>query len=204
MQLQDFVKYNELRCPTMLDANGEECITVVKNGATTGVTLGRATGIESFVCEYKDYAIHSTSMYIAVYPHSNKDGTFSFPGDSGSVVRDANYRIVGMLTSGAGKTDSTDVTYVSVYLPPPVHQEGLSPLLPLPGPEPDPGLGHGIGEGRRHRARWRGDRFLLLVSIYATSSPSVTLFFLLSAPLYRAVSTGASGSSLPLDMSSYG
>lgn len=67
----------------MLDANGEECIIVVKNGATTGVTLGRATGIESFVREYKDYAIHSTSMYIAVYPHSNKDGTFSSPGTPG-------------------------------------------------------------------------------------------------------------------------
>ncbi|KAG8892858.1 hypothetical protein FRB99_002396, partial [Tulasnella sp. 403] len=115
MQLQDFVKYDELRCPTMLDANGEECLIVVKNGATTGVRLGRATGIESFVREYKDSAIHSTSMEIAVYPYSNKDGAFSAPGDSGSVVGDANSRIVGMLTGGAGQTDSTDVTYVSAY-----------------------------------------------------------------------------------------
>src|SRR6266511_3734887 len=33
----------ELRRPTMLDANGEECLIVVKNGISTGVTLGRAT-----------------------------------------------------------------------------------------------------------------------------------------------------------------
>jgi hypothetical protein len=57
MQLRYFVKDGELRRPTMLDANGEQCLIVVKNGATTGVTLGRATDIESFVREYKDYAM---------------------------------------------------------------------------------------------------------------------------------------------------
>ncbi|KAF8342912.1 uncharacterized protein EI90DRAFT_804213 [Cantharellus anzutake] len=115
MQLRDFVKDGELRHPTMLDANGEHCFIVVKNGATTAVTLGRATGIESFVREYKDYAIHSTSMEIAVYSYSHKDGAFSASGDSGSVVGDANSRIVGMLTGGAGWNNSTDVTYVSPY-----------------------------------------------------------------------------------------
>jgi len=99
----------------MLDANGGECIIVVKNGATTSATLGRATGIESFVREYKDYAIHTTSMEIAVYPYSNEDGAFSAPGDSGSVVGDANHGIVDMLTGGAGQADSTDVKYVSLY-----------------------------------------------------------------------------------------
>jgi hypothetical protein len=42
MQLRDFVKYDELCHPTMLDANGEECLIVIKNGATTGLTVGRA------------------------------------------------------------------------------------------------------------------------------------------------------------------
>jgi hypothetical protein len=99
----------------MLDTNGEECFIVVKNGATTGVTLGRMTCIESFVREYKDYTIHSTSREIPVYSYSNKDRAFSAPGDSGSVVGDANSRIVGMLTGGAGLDDDTDVTYVSAY-----------------------------------------------------------------------------------------
>jgi len=115
MQLRDFIKEDELRHPTMLDENGEACLIVVKNGAATGATLGRATGIESFVREYKGDAIHSTSMEIAVYAYSHEDGAFSAPGDSGSVVGDANCRIVGMLIGGAGKTDSTDVTYVSPY-----------------------------------------------------------------------------------------
>jgi hypothetical protein len=115
LQLRDIAKEDELRHPTMLDANGEECLIVVKNGNTTGVTIGRATGIESYVREYDDYGIRSTSMEVAIYPYSHKDGAFSAPGDSGSVIADANGDIVGILTGGAGKTDSTDVTYASPY-----------------------------------------------------------------------------------------
>ena len=115
MQLRGFVDSDGLRHPTMRDANGEECLIVVKNGASTGATLGRATGIESFVREYKDHGIHSTSMAIAVYPYSHEDGPLPCRGDSGSAVGDANGRIVGMLIGGAGKTDWTDVTYLSPY-----------------------------------------------------------------------------------------
>jgi hypothetical protein len=115
MQLHDFVKDGELRHPTMRDVNGEECFIVVKNGTSTGVTLGRASGIESFVRIYDEYRIHSTSTEIAIYSYSYEAGAFSAPGDSGSVIGDANNRIVGMLTGGAGQTDSTDVTYVSPY-----------------------------------------------------------------------------------------
>jgi hypothetical protein len=115
MQLQDFVKDGELHHLTMLDANGEQCLIVVKNSATTGVTLGRATSIESFVREYKDYAIYSMSMEIAIYPYSHKDSAFSAPRDSESVIGDTNSRIVSMLTGSAGQTDSTDITYVLPY-----------------------------------------------------------------------------------------
>ena len=117
MQLRDFVKDGELRRPTMFDANGEECFFVVKNGTSTGVTFGRATSIESFVRDYKEYRIHSTSMEIAIYPYSHwhNDGAFSAPRDSGSVIGNANHRIFGMLIGGVGQTDSIDVTYASPY-----------------------------------------------------------------------------------------
>ncbi|KAF8838043.1 hypothetical protein BDN67DRAFT_972155 [Paxillus ammoniavirescens] len=39
----DVIKENELRHPTTLDVNGEECLLVVKNGNSTDVTIGRAT-----------------------------------------------------------------------------------------------------------------------------------------------------------------
>jgi hypothetical protein len=115
MQLQDFVKYDELRCPTMLDVNGEECFISRQERCHHRCYARSPVRHRIFVREYKDYAIHSTSREIAVYSYSNKDGAFSAPGDSGSVVGDANYRIVGMLTSGARQTDSTDVTYVTAY-----------------------------------------------------------------------------------------
>jgi hypothetical protein len=115
MHLRGFVRDDELRHPTMLDENGQESLIVIKNGASTGLTFGRATGIESFTRTYEDYHIDSTSMEIAIYSYSHGDGAFSAPGDSGSVVGDANNRIVGMLTGGAGLTGSTDVTYMTPY-----------------------------------------------------------------------------------------
>lgn len=115
MHLRGFVEDNELRHPTMLDENREECLIVVKNGTSTGLTFGRATGIESFTRTYKDYCIDSTSREIAIYSYSHKDGAFSAPGDSGSVIGDANNRIVGMITGGTGKAKYTDVTYATPY-----------------------------------------------------------------------------------------
>lgn len=115
MQLRDVVKEDKLSHPSMLDANGEECLIVIKNGNTSGVTIGRASGIESFVREYGVYG-NWTSMEIAIYPYSSKDGAFSVPGDSGSIIADPNGCIVGILTGGTGgQTDTYDVTYATPY-----------------------------------------------------------------------------------------
>lgn len=38
--------------PDMLDENGEFSLFVIKSGISTGVTIGRATGIFSYVREY--------------------------------------------------------------------------------------------------------------------------------------------------------
>jgi len=115
LELRDVVKEDELGRQTVLDTNGEECITVVKNGNATGVTIGRGSGIESFVREYDDNGIRSTSMQVAIYPYGQKDDAFSAPGDSGSVVVDGKGGIVGVIIGGAGQADSTDVTYLSPF-----------------------------------------------------------------------------------------
>ncbi|GJJ08867.1 hypothetical protein Clacol_003087 [Clathrus columnatus] len=113
MQLRDFVKYHEF---SMLDASGDPCFIVIKNGATTGVTLGRISELESFVRQYNDYGIDMMSTEVAVHPYSHNDSAFSAGGDSGSVVVDANHRIIGMITGGANtQTESTDITYVTAY-----------------------------------------------------------------------------------------
>jgi hypothetical protein len=122
LQLQGIVTEDELRHPKMLDVNSEECLIVVKNGLSTGVTIGRSSGIESFVREYDKHGNHATSMELAIYSYSHwqKDNTFaqafSAPGDSGSIIADGNGRIIGLLTGGtAGKTDLIDVTYASPF-----------------------------------------------------------------------------------------
>ena len=115
LQFRGVIKEHELRHPTMLDRNGEECLLVIKNGKGTGVTIGRATGIMSFVREYFEDGTHGTSMELAIYPYGHGDGAFSAPGDSGSIVVDGKGRIVGLLTGGAGMTDSTDVTYATPF-----------------------------------------------------------------------------------------
>jgi len=115
LKVKGVLKEDEIRKPKQLDADGEECIIVIKNGKTTGATLGRATGIESFVRKFDNYGIKKTSMEIAVYPYSHKDGAFSAHGDSGSIVVDGQGYIVGMLTGGTGVTDSADVSYLTPY-----------------------------------------------------------------------------------------
>ena len=106
LQLRDVIKENELHHPTMLDANGEECFLVVKSGNGTGVTIGRATGIMSFVREYFEDGAHETSRELAIYPYGNKEGAFSAQGDSGSIITDGKGCIVGLLTGGAGPPTS--------------------------------------------------------------------------------------------------
>jgi len=115
LQVKGVIKEAELRSPKQLDSNGEECLLVVKNGKTTGVTIGRVTGIESVIREYGEYGLNKTSLEVAIYPYSHKDGAFSAPGDSGSIVVDGEGRLVGLLTGGSGTTESTDVTYITPY-----------------------------------------------------------------------------------------
>ncbi|TFY55686.1 hypothetical protein EVG20_g9228 [Dentipellis fragilis] len=115
LQVTGILKDDEIRKPQQLDANGEKCLIVTKNGNTTGTTLGRLAGMESFVRRYSEYGIKKISIEIAVYPYSNEDGAFSAPGDSGAIVVDSKGSIVGMLVAGAGTTEETDVTYLTPY-----------------------------------------------------------------------------------------
>jgi hypothetical protein len=115
LQISGFLSEDEIRSPKQLDANGEECLLVIKHGGTTKVTLGRGTGIASFVRTLDDDNVKKTSMALAIHSYSRKDGPFSRPGDSGSIVVDRTGRIVGLLTAGAGNTETTDVTYLTPY-----------------------------------------------------------------------------------------
>ena len=114
LQAYGVVQDDEIRNPQHLDVYGERCLLVLKNGSTTGTTVGRANGLESFTRIYDEYGINHTSIEIAVMPY-DKTRKFSDAGDSGSIVLARDGRIIGILTGGAGPTDRTDITYITPY-----------------------------------------------------------------------------------------
>src|SRR5258708_7172147 len=97
------ISYRKTRCATRI------CSTTTMNraseyGNATGVTIGR---------EYFNNNTHQTSMEWAILPYDNNSGVFSAPGDSGSIIVDGRGHFGDLLTGGAGKTESSDVTYTT-------------------------------------------------------------------------------------------
>ncbi|RPA93384.1 hypothetical protein L873DRAFT_1815937 [Choiromyces venosus 120613-1] len=112
-KVKGMVPDKEMRHPTIMDENDEPCLLVMKRGNTTGLTLGRANDILSFVRNYFDNGETKTSKEWAIYPYDNKSGPFSAKGDSGSGIVDCLGRLGGLLTGGNGRTDSSDITYAT-------------------------------------------------------------------------------------------
>ncbi|KAF8555076.1 hypothetical protein OG21DRAFT_956385 [Imleria badia] len=112
LKLKGTIPDEEMRHPTTLDQNNEPCLMVLKRGNTTGLTVGRANTIFSYVRYYDDDKA-ATSKEWAILPFDSKSCKFSDKGDSGSVIVDGLGRIGGLLTSGAGSADGSDITYAT-------------------------------------------------------------------------------------------
>ncbi|KAH8981224.1 hypothetical protein EDB86DRAFT_447202 [Lactarius hatsudake] len=121
LRLRGTITDNEMRRPTMYDRNNKPCIIVLKRGKTSGLTVGCANNVFSYARKYLGDNNIGISKEWAVLPfdawtggsHDFSAKDFSAKGDSGSVVVDGAGRIGGLITCGAGKTDSIDVTYVT-------------------------------------------------------------------------------------------
>jgi hypothetical protein len=72
LKLRDLIQEDQMHNPDTIDNNGEPCLSVIKNGNTTGVTIGRANGIFSFVREYFINNTHQTSMEWAILLEVNR------------------------------------------------------------------------------------------------------------------------------------
>ncbi|KAF8260461.1 hypothetical protein EI94DRAFT_1610857 [Lactarius quietus] len=110
LPLRDMITEELMRRPDMLDHDNEACLFVIKSGNATDVTIGRATGIFSFV---RDEETGEESREWAIYNYDSESGVFSKGGDSGSIIVDVLGRIGGLLTGGTGKTETFDVTYAT-------------------------------------------------------------------------------------------
>jgi hypothetical protein len=78
-------------------------IAVRKRGRTTGLTYGKVTSVDASVTiDYGDgLGSHTLKNQIRVEPDTSKSAQFSDHGDSGSVVVDANNKVVGLLFGGS-------------------------------------------------------------------------------------------------------
>ena len=115
LRLQGTISEKEMRQPTSLDKSNDPCLIVIKDGSTTGVTIGRASGIFSYVREYFD-GHYETSKEWAIQAYDQKSGAFSNKGDSGAVIVNGLGHIGGLLTGGSGLTVSSDITYATPIL----------------------------------------------------------------------------------------
>lgn len=102
----------ELAAPAEFDNDGEPCLMVGKDGNTTGLTVGRYSGLESLT-----NALGVVSRELAVY-NAGIEGVeaFAAKGDSGSLVwhiKDGKARIVGQVHSGnnRGSWTTNHITY---------------------------------------------------------------------------------------------
>jgi hypothetical protein len=116
LQAYGVVSAAEISNPKHLDANGQSCLIVVKNGGTTNTAVGRANGLESVKRTYLEHGIiKQDSLEIAVVFYGKGHGKFSEVGDSGSIVLTREGKILGMLTGGAGPTPEADVTWLTPF-----------------------------------------------------------------------------------------
>ncbi|KAH9051592.1 hypothetical protein EDB83DRAFT_2226108 [Lactarius deliciosus] len=118
LRLQGTITDNEMRRPTAYDRNNNPCIIVLMRGRTSGLTVGCANNVFSYTRKYLGDNNTGISKEWVVLPYDDRSRDFSAKdfsakGDSGSVVVDGTGRIGGLITCGAGTTDSIDVTYVT-------------------------------------------------------------------------------------------
>jgi hypothetical protein len=96
-----------------LNSKRDRIRRVIKRGVATNATVGT---LSSFMSHARRYSVagNTDSIEVAILPHDNASEPFSRGGDSGSLIIDAHGRAVAMLTSGTGKTDSSDITFATL------------------------------------------------------------------------------------------
>jgi hypothetical protein len=102
----------EIRKPNRKNHKDDSVRFVIKRGLTSLTTVGGLSGYEAHTRQY--FGLSSfDSVELAICPYDNHSGPFSKGGDSGSIIIDASGKFAGLLTSGMGETDSSDITFAT-------------------------------------------------------------------------------------------
>lgn len=113
--LRDQVPESDLTKQPMVDATGDPYLVVFKDGAKTGLTIGRANNVSSYTRKYFAGRYQESREWPVTSTDEHPDA-FSAKGDSGSCVADAFSRIGGIITGGSSNPnlpESADITYVT-------------------------------------------------------------------------------------------
>lgn len=82
---------------------------MAKHGQTTNLTFGRYSRLEAYHCD----EFEKDSWEVAIFNYDKNSGNFSDYGDSGSIIFNAEGKIVALLHSGTPSKELLDshVTY---------------------------------------------------------------------------------------------
>ncbi|EJD54918.1 hypothetical protein AURDEDRAFT_110315 [Auricularia subglabra TFB-10046 SS5] len=114
LQVFGVVPEREICRPLQRSGTGDLALPVIKNGLTTGSTVGWVNGLKSVVRHYTSCGLTFDSLETTFLPYGNR-GAFSAPGDSGSIILDRTGRIVALLTGGGGLTEEHDLTFGTAW-----------------------------------------------------------------------------------------
>ncbi|VDC03067.1 unnamed protein product [Peniophora sp. CBMAI 1063] len=114
LRLGGTITDGELRHPTSLDENREQCRTVLKRGAASALTVGRANSIFSYVRRVQGdgKTLSRASKEWAIVGGVGEIYEFATNGDSGAVVVDGRGRVGGLVTGG-NREQKGDITYAT-------------------------------------------------------------------------------------------
>lgn len=116
LKLRGIIQEPEILEPgTKVDHADDKCLLVIKSDAATGVTIGRATGIFSYIRSNPYDGTSWRSREWAIFAYDKNSGAFSARGNSGAIIVDGCGRIGGLLTAGCGSMDTTDITYATPF-----------------------------------------------------------------------------------------
>ena len=103
LPLRGTVGLDELHKPTTYDEHGNRCLLVLKNGKSTGLTVGRANSLMSITRQLSPCGTkYLTAHQWAIFPYDDDSGPFAAEGDSGAAVVDGAGRIAGIINSANG------------------------------------------------------------------------------------------------------
>jgi hypothetical protein len=117
LQISGSVPEAEMLNPTQRGPDGEPGMPLIKNGRTTGTTIGWLNGLKTFTRHYAIEGVADfTTMETTIIPQRGRSGrrcAFSANGDSGAAILDRDGRFAALLTGGGGITDEADITFAT-------------------------------------------------------------------------------------------